>query len=302
MSIFYIAPIVTCCIFLYFSASSQELEPRSLTNIPIGTNFILAGYGYAHGNILFDPALPLEDTKANLHTGVLAYLRSVNIFGLSGKLDVIAPYGIGNWSGLLSGIDTATSRNGFGDLRFRLSFNFLGAPALKASEFKDYKPEKISGFSIQIYAPTGQYFSDKLINLGSNRWVFRPQWGFSRNYPKWILESYLSMWIYTTNSNFYGGNEFKQNPLFTIKLHSIRKFDNKSWLAIDTGYGIGGRSRTNGVLGDNRISTFRFGLTYAIPVKFYHTLRFTGISSLALERGADFDGLAVTYQYMWMKK
>ena len=134
---------------------AQELEPRALTNLPQGTNFIVAGYGYANGNVLFDPALPLEDAEAQLNTLVVAYARAINIWGLSGKVDAVVPYGIGEWTGIFTGIDTATTRSGFGDLRFRISFNFLGAPALKREEFNTYSPDKISGFSILFIAPTG---------------------------------------------------------------------------------------------------------------------------------------------------
>ena len=100
---------------------AQELEPRSLTNLPVGTNFVVAGYGFAAGNILFDPALPLEDAKAQLNTLVVAYVRSINFFRLSGKVDAVLPYGFGEWTGVLTGIDTTTSRSGFGDLRMRIS-------------------------------------------------------------------------------------------------------------------------------------------------------------------------------------
>ena len=77
------------CLLTYFTLSSslsnaQELEPRALTNIPVGMNFALAGYAYAQGNLLFDPALPLEDTEAKLHSIIGAYVRSINFFGLSG--------------------------------------------------------------------------------------------------------------------------------------------------------------------------------------------------------------------------
>lgn len=265
-------------------------------------NFVILGYGYAHGNILFDPALPLEGTKANLHTFVGTYLRSINLFGTSGKMNVVVPYGIGNWTGTYTGIDTATSRSGIGDIRFRLSFNFFGAPALKSSEFKEYRPKSISGMSIQIIAPTGQYFSDRLINLGSNRWVFHTQWGFSKNYQKWILESYISGWFYTVNNDFWGGNELSQRPILTLKFHGIRKFNNSSWLALDGGYGIGGRSRLNDELRDNRISTIRIGATYAIPIGLHHTFRINGITAIRLEKGADFDALSISYQYRWNKK
>lgn len=283
-------------------AFAQELEPRALTNLPVGMNFAVVGYGFASGNILFDPGLPLEDATANFHSIIGVYARAINFFGLSGKVDVIVPYGIGKWNGVFTGVDTSTSRSGFGDIRFRISFNFLGAPALKAKDFTDYRPDKISGFSLQIIAPTGQYFPDRLINLGSNRWVFKPQWGFAKHYEKWIWETYLRVWFFSKNDDFWGGNEIKQKPLYAVKIHGIRKFKNKSWLALDIGYGNGARSIVNNELKDNRNSTFRFGVSYAIPLGRQHSIKLNWISDITLEKGADFDAIGVSYQYRWLKK
>jgi len=280
---------------------AQELEPRALSNLPVGMNATVIGYGFASGNILFDPGLPLEDAMANFHSIVGVYVRAINFFGLSGKVDVIVPYGIGTWSGVFTGVDTATSRSGFGDIRFRISFNFLGAPALKAKDFAEYRPDKISGFSLQIIAPTGQYFPDRLINLGSNRWVIKPQWGFAKHYEKWIWETYLRVWIFSNNNDFWGGNEIKQKPLYAIKFHSIRKFKNKSWLGLDLGYGNGARSIINDELKDNRTSTLRFGVSYAIPLGPQHNIKLTWVSDITLEKGADFDALGISYQYGWLK-
>jgi len=291
-------------VLLIFSGDigfAQELEPRALTNIPVGMSFGVLGYGYANGNILFDPGLPLEDATASAHSIVGAYARSINFFGLSGKVDAIVPYGFGNWKGVFTGIDTATSRSGFGDLRVRLSFNFIGAPALKAKDFADYTPDKISGFSLQVIAPTGQYFSDRLINLGSNRWVFKPQLGFAKYSKKWIWEAYFRVWLFTKNNNFWGSNELKQRALYAIKFHGIHKFKNTSWLALDLGYGNGGRSEVNGELKDNLNSTIRFGASYAIPLGRQHNVKLNWVSDVTLEKGADFDALSLSYQYRWMK-
>lgn len=284
---------------LSISSFAQELEPRGLTNVPVGMNFALAGYGYAQGNILLDPAVPIEDLNGKVHTIIGAYVHAINLFGLSGKVDIVAPYAIGNWDGKLTGIDTTTARSGMGDLRFRLSFNFFGAPALKKSEFADYKPENISGLSLQVTAPTGQYYPDRLINLGSNRWVFRPQWGFARYINKWILETYVSTWIFTRNADFYGGNELKQNNLYAIKFHAIRSLKRGMWMAFNAGYAFGGGTFINGEEKDTRISTFRFGFTYSLPLGMHHSLRFTGISAIRLEKGSDFDALFVSYVYRW---
>ena len=131
----------------------QELEPRSLTNLPVGMNFVVVGYGYTSGDILLDPTTPIEDLNAKLHTVVGAYVRAIDFFGMSGKVDVIVPYADGDWTGAVAGRDSSTSRTGFGDPRVRLSVNFSGAPALRVTEFRDYRPRVIFGASLQVIAP-----------------------------------------------------------------------------------------------------------------------------------------------------
>jgi len=58
-----------------FSAKGQDLEPRTYANTPVGLNFLVAGYGYTTGGVATDPALPIENTQIELHSGVLAYAR-----------------------------------------------------------------------------------------------------------------------------------------------------------------------------------------------------------------------------------
>ena len=120
--------IVTgCLLFLTLPLSAQELEPRSLTNVPVGLNFVLFGYGYGNGNTLLDPALPLEDLKSDVHTFFAAYVRSIDFFGMPAKVDVVIPWAAGNWDGIYEGEQRDVKRDGFGDPRIRLAFNFFGA-------------------------------------------------------------------------------------------------------------------------------------------------------------------------------
>jgi hypothetical protein len=50
-----LAAVVLCC-----AVCAQDLEPRAYSNSPTGLNFLIAGYSYATGSVLTDPALPLE--------------------------------------------------------------------------------------------------------------------------------------------------------------------------------------------------------------------------------------------------
>lgn len=74
------------------SAHSQELEPRTYSNTPDGLNFAVAGYAYTTGDVVSDPSIPLENSSIQVHEAVFAYARGLDIFGKSGKFDVLLPY------------------------------------------------------------------------------------------------------------------------------------------------------------------------------------------------------------------
>jgi len=283
-------------------AFSQELEPRALTNLPIGLNFLVSGYAYSNGNVLLDPTVPIEDLNSNLHSGFVAYARAINFFGLSAKVDAIIPYAIGDWRANVNDVSASLSQKGIGDLRIRFSFNFLGSKAMNISDFNNYKPKNISGISVQVIVPSGNYDSNELINIGSNRWSFKSQWGFAKYFDKWILESYTSLWIFTNNTNFLNGNKLFQRPLFTLKMHFIRKLPKKMWVSFNFGYGIGGKTEFNGNPRDTKISTARLGLIYALPLAQKHSINFSYVTGIRFKRGPDFDLFSISYQYRWYKK
>jgi len=279
---------------------AQELEPRSLTNVPVGLNFLIGGYGYGNGNTLLDPTLPLEDLTSDLHTFIFSYVRAIDFFGMSGKLDVMVPWAAGNWDGIYEGEQRDVKRDGFGDPRFRLSFNFLGAPSYSGPFDPSKTSKTVAGASLQIITPFGENFPDKLINLGSNRWTFRSQLGVAHTIGNWILEGYGGLWIFMPNNNFWGGRRLEQRPLFTLKLHLIYSLPPQgSWIAIGAGYGVGGRSVIDGIERDTHISTLRLGLVYTIPLARGHMIKLGLTSGRRFEKGPDFDAIVLSYQYFW---
>ncbi len=279
--------------------AGQELEPRALTNVPLGTNFVLLGYAYSRGNVLLDPSIPVENLNANLHTGIAAYVRAINFFGLSGKVDAIVPLATGRWTGLLDSQDTSRIATGFGDPRVRLSVNLVGAPALTRAGFRNYAPRTVVGMSLQVFVPIGQYDPERLLNLGSHRWTFRPQVGISHTLGRWIVESYVSGWFFTTNGDFFGGNTIQQRPFLTAKAHLVRTLTDAVWIALNAGIGAGGRGVVNGVPGDNRQSAFRVGMTAAGRIANGHSLKLGLATTKRIDKGPDFDAVSVAYQFNW---
>ncbi len=208
-------------------ARAQQLEPRTYSNAPIGLNFLIAAYQYSWGDVLTDPSLPIKNVDAKVNEVALGYSRVLDFWGESGTLAVVLPYAWISASGQVEGQPESVERSGFADLGLRLSVNLLGAPALSLPEFRNYRQDTIVGLSLVVTAPTGQYDSTKLINVGTNRWSFKPEAGVSKALGQWILEADASVTFYTDNNEFLGNNVRQQEPLYALQLHAIYNFNPK---------------------------------------------------------------------------
>jgi len=143
---------------------AEQIEPRAYSNIPVGLNFLVAGYVHTEGGIAVDSSIPLTNAEIKSDSGVLAYARSLNLWGHSGKFDVSLPYSRISGSAELAGQPRQRKVTAPGDARFRLSANLYGAPAVSLKEFSSYRQNTIVGASIELTAPTGGYETDKLVN------------------------------------------------------------------------------------------------------------------------------------------
>src|SRR5206468_9239847 len=114
---------------------AQALEPRSYANTPVGVNFLLLGYGYTEGDVGFDASSPITDAKVNVHAGLLAYARSLDVWGLSGKVLAVLPFAEASGSAKVAGQGRDRRVFGLADPLLRISVNFFGAPALSMEDF-----------------------------------------------------------------------------------------------------------------------------------------------------------------------
>jgi hypothetical protein len=160
-------------------AAAQDIEPRTYSNAPIGVNFAIVGYAYTRDGVAFDPAMPITDVQLKTSNGILAYARVVDFWGQSGKVDVVVPYTSLSGSASYAGAPLERVIHGMGDPMVRVSVNLLGAPSLGLKEFASYQQDVIVGASLRISIPAGQYDPARVVNLGTNRWIFRPEVGVS---------------------------------------------------------------------------------------------------------------------------
>src|SRR4030095_12928316 len=117
------------------SAHAQALEPRSYTNTQVGINFLLLGYGHTEGDVGLDASTPVKDVRVRIDAGFLAYARSLDIWGLSGKVLAVLPVAEASGSAKVKGQGRDRNVFGLGDPLLRVSVNFFGAPALSLNEF-----------------------------------------------------------------------------------------------------------------------------------------------------------------------
>jgi hypothetical protein len=283
----------------FFDINAQDLEPRSLSPAPVGMNIVLAGYSYSHGNILTDAALPIEGLNAKINSFIGAYVRTIDFFGLSGKVDIIVPYSFGTWEGEVYDIDSSVSRAGISDPLARLSVSLLGGPAQSISEFKGTNSNFTLGASLRVRIPLGQYDNTKLINLGSNRWMFKPSIGMSYKAARWVFEFHLSSWLFTTNNEYYNGNELKQNPMYSGQVHAIYSFKAGFWAALSYGLVTGGETTMNGEYKNDTQSSEKVGAVLIFPFSMFHSIKLGFTSGISARYGSKFDSYVLAYQFRW---
>jgi hypothetical protein len=290
---------VTAFALMAWEARGQDLEPRTYSNIPVGLNFLIAGYGYSVGGVVTDPSFPLEDGDVQIHSTVLAYARAVDVWGTSGKFDVVLPFAWVSGTATFRGQPREREVSGLADPRFRFSVNLYGAPALSLQEFADYKQDLIIGASLQVSAPLGQYDSSKLLNIGTNRWSIKPELGVSKALGPLTLELDAGVTFYTNNDDFLNGMTLEQDPIYAVQGHLIYNFGAGVWGALDATYYTGGRTTVDGVKGDTLQENTRLGLTVALPVNRYNSIKLYASTGVFARTGSNFNTGGIVWQFRW---
>jgi hypothetical protein len=293
--------LIPLLVMLLFCSSvqAQDAEPRAYSNAPVGMNFLIAAYAYSEGGVSFDPSVPLTKAKIETDMALLAYARVLEIAGQSAKFDVVVPYA--SLSGTAEYLGDPVSRevSGYADPKLRLSMNFLGAPALSLDQFAGYRQDLILGGSVQVSLPVGQYDSDKLVNLGTNRWSIKPELGISKASGPWTLEMTAGVTFFGDNDNFYGGKRREQDPVYNLQGHLIYAFSSGIWAALTAAHISGGRTTLDGVRKNDLQKNERLGATLALPLDRQNSIKLFANSGVYTRTGTDFDTIGLAWQHRW---
>ncbi|MDN7180224.1 transporter [Caballeronia sp. SEWSISQ10-4 2] len=259
-------------------------------------------YARSSGDILFDPSLPVTDLQAKINTYSLGLSHSLGVLGHVASVAIAVPYANANLTGNVEGAPGHAYRSGLGDMRFRLAVNLLGGPALTPEEFVRRSPSTILGASVSVIAPTGQYVPSRLINVGSNRWSFKPEVGLSQPIGNWFVEGAAGVWLFTDNTDFFGGRRRSQDPLPTFQWHGGYNWRPGLWLAADVTYFTGGQTSVNGVQDKDVQRNVRYGLTLSFPLSAQWSGKLAWSRGLTTSIGGNFQTISVALQYRWFNR
>ena len=206
------------------------------------------------------------------------------------------------------GMEGEIYRSGLAPLVFRFSANIKGGPAMTVRDFLKWKQRLVIGTSLTLNAPTGQYDPARLINIGVNRWAFKPEIGISRRWGNWVLDAYAAAWFFTANENYYsntaspGPNRQTQYPMGAIETHLSYDFRPRLWASIDGNFWYGGETAVNGVLTPTTLqANSRLGGTAAIPLNGHQAIKVSYSGGTYIRFGGNYKDLSVAWQYSWIE-
>jgi Putative MetA-pathway of phenol degradation len=284
------------------AARAQDLEPRAYSASPVNTTFVVGLAGRSSGGVLTDPSLPLEDVHATLGSVAAGIGHTFDLFGRSALFAAVVPFARAHATGNVGGDAREATRTGAADTRLKLSVNLVGGAARRAREFAAAKRGTIVGVSLSAIVPTGQHMPDKLVNLGSNRWSFKPEIGISIPVRRWTLDGYAGVWLFGRNTSFYPGlSTLEQDPVTAIQGHASYTIRPRLWAAFDATWYAGGTTAIDGVSKADLQRNSRIGATLSLPLGTRQSLKVAYSTGATTRIGGDFDSFAVAWQMLWIR-
>jgi hypothetical protein len=291
---------VVVALALAASASAQFTDPRNYQNTPVGVNQVEVAYAYARGDASLDTSEVITGAHLNINQWALSYTR---YFGLLGHTAWVAPgIPLAHLDGAVSGTNISGAVGGAGDTSYEFGMLLKGGPALSPEEFESYKTTTTVGMSLIMTAPTGLYRPDKILNLGSDRWSFKPEIAVS--YPfgrdqKWVFDGYANCYFYSDNTSYHGVQILKQLPLPAFEAHLSYGFGERLVASFDTRYSFRGDTTVSGLAQDNPQNNFLLGSEAIVTLNNKNLLTFIFEKAVVHDNGPSITGVSVRYDYLW---
>lgn len=274
---------------------------RDWQNIPTDLNMMSGYYSSISANTPINTSLPIDGLSLNANYYIARYARSFAVDGRNSGIQIVQPYADTSMSFDNARLfDGTEHKTGMADTQVVLAHNLFGGPALTKEEFANWTPETFLTGALWISAPTGEYDKGQIVNIGANRWAFKPEVAFGIPIGRTWLEinSYVS--LYGDNDDYQGKRKLRQEPLYGLEGHFSYTFNPALWTSLDATYNRGGETKIDGNWQDNEQENVLVGAS----VGFSLSPQFGGLiaySDTVSERtgSADVNTWTLRLQYTW---
>ena len=130
--------------------------------------------------------------------------------------------------------------------------NLFGTPPLVSTvDLLNYEPTWSLDIAAMLAFPIGKYNSEKLVNIGLNRWYGRValpfKWHFGVFSPGYMSSFELTpaIWLFAENDEFLG-HKLENDPLLSLEAHLTHDFTRDFFGSLDMLYQYGFQSKIGG--------------------------------------------------------
>ncbi len=269
-----------------FQIFAQGDGPRTFQLIPKDMNVVSVFGLFINSNQAFNSDFKVPGSEVSSNIVVLTYVRVFDLNGQLSSLSVLVPFGKIDgelFPDLPNPIPIGSS--GLGDAFINFTYGITGLPAQTKEEFFEGNNTGFGlGAIVGLYFPTGAYDKNELVNLSTNRFVFRVGALLSYSLGSRIsgkltsFELAPSLFFYTDNNDIKDGNLFKQDMTFKLESHITRDLSQMFWVSLDSYYFGGGETAIDDIKNNNNQSSFSLGGTLGInlPKSFSGSLSYGG--------------------------
>jgi hypothetical protein len=268
----------------------------------VGTNQLSVGYGFARANSSIDTSLVVAGGRLDLNVGILDYTRSVSFFHHYAWVEASVP--IAGLNGSVAGTVIQGSVTGTGDSSYVFGTLLKGGRALRPQEFPTYEPTTTFGVSVTMTAPTGSYRGDRVLNLGSDRWSFKPEVAVSHPFGKnhnWDADGYLNAYFFTDNTSYHGQEILRQAMLPGLEGHLSYSFTANIWASVDARYAFRGDTFVNGINQNDSQQSATVGSEVSVSLNDKNSLLFLFAKTVLSRNAPASTGFTIKYIYTWTR-
>ena len=267
----------------------------------------------------FDPGnfiYPNADTEANLM--IANYARHFTLFNRASSLGVAIAGGSVDVNmdtslvppeylppGVAPGSAFSQSASGYADPTIQLDVNLFGTSPLKSTvDLVNYEPTWTLDAAVMLALPVGEYDSDKLVNMGLNRWFGRIAFPFKYHFgvfaPGYMtsLEIIPSVWLFAENDDFVG-QKLENAPMWQLEAHLTQDFTRSFFGSLDLLYRGGFQSEINGVEVGDEIDIGNLGFTLNFQATNNFTIRTSYMSNVFGDSNLDNSVIRIQFVYSW---